>query len=621
MNTKLLVALGVAAVAAVVVVALPGDTPHPQAAPAPKATAARTAEQVSDAPAPGADGVEDEAGYAGFAALPTRRWQPGETFVYDVVVTRSIALNGPDPSLRRGLRGKLSLTVAAIDDELVHVQGVFAGKDWEQPRSEDSFAGIDAPFFATFDGNGRLEGLHVSKATAMPAKDRLGALLSDLQFVAPEDAEQSWRAEETEPGGDYVARYRQVGEREVSKKRHRYVRVVGANGLQPSEDAGKFTLGGGSKVEVGDHGWPTLVTSDQTVDIATDMITVQYTNALAAKLVDVSKGQAPVIEWASLVTLPLTSTTDDAGLDRRADVNKVAGRSFEQLAAEMAALLAEHGHDPKKFPSALSALAAKFRLDPAAAAAAVDQIKRAEDIRVAKAMTAALGLAGTPEAQVALTDTLRDREVETERRNAASIALATTENATAETLNELAEIPADDPAYKTATLALGGAIQHADEGVDTNDAVLELIQRWTTAQTYDDKLLIIAALGNAGDIRGLEVLKQAAEDPVLLSAAISALRYMPGGEVDALLIKAIIEGDDAHRLAAVDAMRYRSPASFAVVLMDRLANDRVEKVRYYAASILASLATDDTVFAALDAASAGDPSARVREAALRALGA
>ena len=172
-----------------------------------------------------------------------------------------------------------------------------------------------------------------------------------------------------------------------------------------------------------------------------------------------------------------------------------------------------------------------------------------------------------------------------------------------------------------AALALGGAIQHAAEGVDTGDAVQRLIERYLAAQTSAERVTYMRALGNTADIRVMETVTLAVMDKIaaVRLAAIGALRFMPTERADELLKIFVQTADEASRLAALESVTHRTLTDWIPTLIERLQNDTSERVRKNVVQLLSRVVSNNSVAAALARCAQGDASPDVRNAAAAAL--
>ncbi len=555
--------------------------------------------------------------------LPTRQWEPGMRFHYSVDARRAITLNqAPEPMLRRGLDGSLTLTVIERDDALIHVQALFSGQFWQTPENPDAaLSGSAKPVIASYAPDGRLEMLHTPADISGTLRDRFAALLSELQLSVPEDAGHSWQLEELDTGGEYLAVYTRLPDGTLERTKARYVRVVSKDGLALSENANKFSLSGSARVSVGAHGWPIDVDIDEALTVDTGQLTVGYAGVVQAKLRTIDTVAVPALSWNALQTHHIASTGDQAASQRGHDQNRVQGASYEQVTGELRRIIAEYGYDARRFPAAQSKLAALFRLDPDTAARAGREALSTDDERYAKALASSLGLAGTPEAQRALMDIVEAEGAPLPRRKTATVATAVTDNATQETLERLADIDESSALFAQSNLALGGAVQRAMDGVETDSAVDTLLARYAAADTDTDRTLYMQALGNTGDRRILPSVESAitSTHAPLRHAALDALRFVPGSDVDILLhIHMSSGGEDERRIAISAAVRRGSPL-FLAGFIERLIADPDDTIRLLAIRGLSNSATQPEVTAALQTAATSDASEEVRNAAATVL--
>ena len=553
-------------------------------------------------------------------ALPTRQWEPGMRFHYSVDARRAITLNrAPEPMLRRGLDGLLTLTVIERDDALIHVQALFSGQFWQNPENPDaSLSGSTKPVIASYAApDGRLEMLHTPAGISGALRDRFAALLSELQLSVPEDAGHLWELEELDTGGEYLAVYTRMPDGALERTKARYMRTVSKDGLALSENASEFSPSGSARISVGTHGWPTDVDIDEALTVDTGQLTVGYAGVVKAKLHTIDTVAIPALSWNQLQTHHIASTGDQTASQCGHDQNRVQGAGYEQVSGELRRIIAEYGYDARRFPAAQSKMAALFRLDPDTAARAGREALTTDDEKYAKALASSLGLAGTPEAQRALMDIIEADDAPLPRRKSATVATAVTNNATRETLERLTNIAASSALFAQSNLALGGAVQRAMDGVETDSAIDTLLARYAAADNDTDRTLYMQALGNTGDRRILPSIESAitSTHAPLRHAALDALRFVPGSDVDTLLrVHMSGSGEDERRIAMSAALRRSSPL-FLAGFIERLTADPVDTIRLLAIRGLSNSATQPGVAAVLQTAATSDASEEVRNAA------
>jgi HEAT repeat protein len=141
------------------------------------------------------------------------------------------------------------------------------------------------------------------------------------------------------------------------------------------------------------------------------------------------------------------------------------------------------------------------------------------------------------------------------------------------------------------------------------------VQQMSEATTEEERIVLLRALGNAGDPRVLPLAERALGSAAAAerAAAAAALRFVEGPTADALLIRAMADSVDAVRIEALRSSPWRpaEPQLDAVTQIAR--HDDVEDVRSAAVDALTAFArTSRQAALILREVAASDPSADVR---------
>ena len=168
---------------------------------------------------------------------------------------------------------------------------------------------------------------------------------------------------------------------------------------------------------------------------------VRFAGQTTARLIGVEHVAATPIDWSSLVAGEVATSRDPAAIAHTMNLSMVGEATYDELLNDMIAIATAEPFDATRFPQAAARLAAMSRLQPGVAENMAKTVRTTESERLALSLTAALGMAGTQEAQGALGDLLGDAEVGRSTRRAASISLATTDNVGADILATLANFP------------------------------------------------------------------------------------------------------------------------------------------------------------------------------------
>jgi hypothetical protein len=579
------------------------------------------------------------AGHAGLAREPIaqaggRDFTPGARWAYAIEARSTMSLAAPDGP--RGftveLTGRWELTVVGSDGERVELRGVL--RDPKLQTRADGTGGaapavapdpLDAPAYLVARRDGRIEEVYVDAAAPPLARDLLRSLALATQVVVPGDRARAWTVEERDGVGEYLASYAREGD-VVTKAKDRY--RAGAAELARRDVA----IDSATRYRLGQDGWPQVVDADETLRVAAadamPAVTIRSSQRLRLSRTDRDAGAIGAFRRArpGLVAATARGAAAPDGAGAPDDRRTLAGATYPELLEALRAA-AEPDADPRARGSLMAKLVALFRLDPGAHEEAIAEIRGGAGEPLAAGLLAALGAAGTPEAQAAVREVLGDGDVEPAVRAHAAIALGMTPSPDAETVSALdRSTRGDDPqARHVAELALGNTAHRTGDAALRTRAVERLLELWVAAATPDDQVIALEALGNTGDPRILEVVRgalAAPHDRVRASAA-RALRFVPHPAADQLLGTALASDAAAPvRIAAVDAAGYRVLAPLLSALGASLERDPDEAVRVSVVLRLGGRLRDTAaVRPLLERASRHDRAEAVREAAQRALAA
>ena len=300
-------------------------------------------------------------------------------------------------------------------------------------------------------------------------------------------------------------------------------------------------------------------------------------------------------------------------------MNLLGDASFASLVADF-----EGAKDTHAKHLALARMAALFALRPEALTDAKKKLHEGANSETASAIASALGSAGTPEAQRALTDVLDAKAVPVSTRATALMALGFTDKPTRETqaavLTQMRK--ADSDLAINASLSMGAIAKHAPDDATSRDAVDEMIANLQAATTPEDKARWLDALGNAGAPRALSAVLAHTSHPnsVVRAAAVGALRFASGDEVVSVLSTATLDPDDGVKGAAISAIAEQNLLPFIPALDRILQGDRDTSYRIAAVRVLGrAIPLAAEVEAILSRTATHDADPKVREAATTAL--
>lgn len=496
----------------------------------------------------------------GASESASRAWPLGESFVYDIDTSRAVSLG----DFHSHLRAELALTVVGkAEDGKSQIRGDLRGARYEQAPAEDLGADLEQPFFFTALPSGEVEAFRFSRGIAGAAAAQQREIVLSLQLVDPGEgasAEPAWRAVERDSTGDYDAAYTREGGA-VHKAKVAYLPRAGNDAASPIPGFDRLSIESSTDFTLDAHRWPRTVEERESAVAGTGKLEVTSQKSSSAHLLRVEARPSLVgsMDKADLVNEGVMDQKARALAKVQADKGLVAGRTFEQIAEDLRA------DDAKTHNSGILAMAALLRLDRAAASAAHEEmLSGRSDTRAKKRLAAALGAAGTPEAQRALVSLINPTLARSTPVIDAIAALSLTKAPTADTATALlrAMDSEDQGISSTSTLATGAVVRSMtkDGSGDTGPALDALAQRLSRAETTGEKELCLQALGNTGHPRALAAIEPylASAEVTLRAAATHGLRFMAGEAADRAVIAGLADPEDEVQKAAADTLRYRS---------------------------------------------------------------
>jgi HEAT repeat protein len=177
----------------------------------------------------------------------------------------------------------------------------------------------------------------------------------------------------------------------------------------------------------------------------------------------------------------------------------------------------------------------------------------------------------------------------------------------------------DNDISSSATLALGASARTlgTTDPALYQDTVGNLLTDLANAQSPQQMMLDLRALGNSGDPRVLAAAQNAmsVQDVGVRLAAVSAVRFVPGSDCDTFLTSvAENDPDESVRVQALATIQtYRSAAGFLPLFAAVLQRDGSPIVRRAALQALNTIRTNPEAASLIAAAARDDSSEDVRQ--------
>ena len=562
------------------------------------------------------------------ASFSRAGWEPGVTYAQTIDLRIGVGSAGKDDAgsnqlfeLRLG--GKLETLVSEVLGKEVRVRLRLV-----EPKIEGAGKSVPAdvvsafatPFFADYDERGRALRLHVTPDLDRTVRGILSEIVSTTQLTIPEPAGARWSAVEADTMGDYKASYNRVSATRIMRQKSEYVRVASQGGDQKSQPDPEI-LAYGAEFELDDWGRAKDLkcTSFAKTAAGGTGMSFEARTELTLKMVSRSREtQGLPLSIAGLVSTSITRDPHDSQGKKNIDRQLVAGTDVKGILEGR--VDAKDGGQPARARTRLEAL---FRLDSSAIKTALALLDDAN----ARPILGGLAGAGTPEAEKALGDVLRDDRSSSAERLAAVDAVFDLENPTPETATALEALArSGDPEVKqNASLALGVAAARMAENDPTaaQGVVRRMADDYASAQSNDERIRVVGGLGNTRSSDSLAALTQAmgSNDPAVRAAAAAALRFVPDPAADVLIAKAMTSDPDNNvRQAALLAAGYRAYDPLAQAL-ETVSKDPDANIRGTLISTLAQMAQQDgQALVLLDWIANNDPSTELRSRAQGALG-
>jgi hypothetical protein len=565
------------------------------------------------------------------------RWRIGERRVYSVASSMHLGSEPTDPNGAVDLTGDgtLSLTVVTDDaesvvlrGELLDFAGTYGSSAGEARAPEEA---LEKPFGLTLARRGSVESVAIHPELVGIWHALLRTIVATTQFVerdARTEDRRRWQTEESDQLGRYRAEYEAVGPGTFRKTKGVYSHIELAHDLLRSGRTPKMSST--TDFTVDSNGLVRRAEAVETTNVQLGATTLVSSTRVTLVLKSVDRGDRGSTEGWMTVQSPLYENRA-AGLNPETEAERkrklVSGASFETLALELRK--ATPGSDERW--AAIERLTALFDLDPEAIAEARRLLTGRLAPEDARGIMGALANASRPEAQAVLTGIAKNEEQEDTTRHTALVHLTVSEAPTESTLTELAalaETAGDGELHDRAVLALGGAAGNALKQSGSEDAAaraVETLERGVERSTDEkSRSLYLTALGNAGTSSSFDLLKEQLGDanPNTRSAALQAMRFIPGAEVDTILAEFMLkDADPIVRRAAIVAAAYRELAPPVARAAPRLLqSEPIESLRFEVLRALGEKLVLAGQRAVIESVASNDTSASIRAKANSLLG-
>ncbi len=427
---------------------------------------------------------------------------------------------------------------------------------------------LSVPYTFTIGSDGRLLALQLPKDLDPDSRMVLTALAATAQ-IADGGTAAAWTAIETDSLGSYEAKYTREGAA-LAKTKVAYRKA--------GEPLAVRVLASSTAISLRADGWAASIEQRESLDVGFDKVSVAVAGTTTLRHL----GERRVVAMLPIGLETVAIDAVSAATRDQDDRELLDGASL----ADLIYVLGSVRDDGNAAAHTYLRMVALFRLHPDAARGAGEQLLGGKlDPRDASAVIGALGEAGTPVAQQALSKVVDASTVAEDQRVAGALSLGLTDTPLPSTIQTLqtAAKSTDADLSATAMLALGNAALRMANSDATAAArqVDELLARLERAGDVSERVILLRALGNTGDARILPALELALASPsdVVRAAAAESLRLIPDARADALIIAMLDDASPIVRTSSVFAATHRRLDPVVQALAAHARDDKDASVR------------------------------------------
>lgn len=521
--------------------------------------------------------VPSEARPSSPSATARADWNSDAEHVYAIALDTQLGLSIDQPVLHAKLSGSWSLRALREDgQETLYASAIDAktieviGDEHAASQVDELRAALARPFFFSLDESGLIVSTQVAPSTSSLAEGLVRALVSYTQFDRRAVTTTPLLGTELDASGRHSVRYEAAADGRRVKHKLEYLEVLGVVGKMP---AGAATLEIVQSDQTFEHAGGDLMAlrvDEHLVMRSTELPAFHTWTKLEMTFEAVRASPLPAAELLARVegaprrpVFQRSAAEQDLERMRR---QRGVDTSLPSVMSELDALSrgVESDENQRKridlFARARDAMAAK----PEAVEQALERLRKSESN--AHVWIAALGSAGTREAQAALRTLYHEEHFTPNLQREILQGLSFVQEAAPETVETLWSL-VDHPLMGVqAKLGLGTAANRlrasAPERADAIVAQLE--ERLATETEAAQRINYLRALGNAGSPDSLAVLAQELANPsaAARAQAMRSLRLMPEGRADEILAaRMLVEQESSVRATAVRAARNRQPSA------------------------------------------------------------
>lgn len=575
----------------------------------------------------------------------TRAWVPGTLYRYSLSADQKIAFRKKKadaqtlPEMKFNLQGEWNVGIVSAAEERIEARVqlklstltvLVEGKPVAPEAREAMTRALELPFFISMDKTGLVLLTHFENDVDSLGRGIHRALVASSQFVVVGVPQNTWKTEEHDTTGRYVAEYSRQNPERFEKNKKSYTHLITPQGLEPMTGKIAIKVRAGATFELEKDLWARSLDATEQLDVdsAEELIAATYENTLRLRLqqrmYDPSLFNSFKARRAALSSAPMASFAGvhQDPLDQYRQV--LGGKNFDTILKELRSLPKEPLERDDARAKALEQMRALFMLQPAEALKVPETIRAGMEPEAASPMLGALSAASTKEAIQSLATVMGDNSIPHDIRMDSVAALGMAGEPNRQGVDALRDMSRNaDPALRdTATLALGNAaFQMGDKSErDAETLVYELNNGYRAASSPEQQALALRALGNTRSPTMMATIQEAlgSADPRVRTAAIEALRNVPSLDADQLLSQYLLADPATEvRRAVVFSAGFRPLPPLLPALGQALRKDAADGVRVDIVRLLGALrGVVPEAMTMLAWSSQNDPNPEIRQMAL-----
>ncbi len=433
---------------------------------------------------------------------------------------------------------------------------------------------MSAPFAVRVANDGQVAEIGVPKGMQEMALKLSRIVAATMQFspsTRSDPSSMGWTRKERDVVGQHLAKYQRISPTKFKKQKVNYQSFSGVLAPNHSVARGK-DVAGEVEYEFAESGQLIRASGRDTLAMQLGNRTVSTEVGTGLKYQRNTPGSIE-LEEEQLTWFRLGDLVPRFGVAHQPPDEPVTS-NMADLVAQIRSISTVSSEARRQ---ALALLGHKLRQEPGATTYLIDELRHLQPGEVADSLLSALTDANTDEGRRAIMSVAQDSTMPLAIRDSAVVQIGLDERATEETVRGLTDLTRESVGselHTTAALALGASIYHANHDPNamntTTVAGETLTKLLETAKTPGEREAYLQAIGNSGSAAAYGELSPylSSTDTSTRVTAYSALRRMPGEQVDVTLANAITnELNSEVRDSALAAAMERNLSSTTVAAL------------------------------------------------------